>query len=453
MSDTIEPRSRSKGDKRSNPLSPLRIMLAGHGTVGNAIWLLSDRAVRLGVGLFLAGWIARHLGTDAYGLLNYILGVVGVFGSLAGVGLQSVVINELIAHPNQRGAILSSSLILRFCAAGILAPAAVATVLILREGNTDAIVLAILLSSTFVPQSFEIIDYACQAEVRSRPTLIIRNGAFLIFSVAKIAAIFLGAGVIAIAAVMSAEMMLSSCAIAIYARRRNMGISLRSASASRCASLLRAGLPMALAGLAIVIYMRMDQFMLFYFRGDHAVGVYSAAARINEMWAIIPSAIVSSAFPAIVKDGMADSARFNSAIRLLCRRLVAFALVVSLAVSLSASLIISLLFGSAYADSSGTLAVLIWGNIFVFFGIAWTQWMIYEGRQVVMLSLHLLSLAANIGLNFVFIPPYGPAGAALATLISFALGHTVFSLAFPSQRPIAALLASSVGNPFKALRQ
>jgi polysaccharide transporter, PST family len=38
--------------------------------VGNAAWLLSDRVLRLGVGLIVGVWVARYLGPVQFGLLS-----------------------------------------------------------------------------------------------------------------------------------------------------------------------------------------------------------------------------------------------------------------------------------------------------------------------------------------------------------------------------------------------
>jgi O-antigen/teichoic acid export membrane protein len=56
-----------------------------------------------------------------------------------------------------------------------------------------------------------------------------------------------------------------------------------------------------LSGIAIMIYMKIDQIMLGQMVGDEAVGIYSAAVRISEVWYFVPIAIVASVFPAILE--------------------------------------------------------------------------------------------------------------------------------------------------------
>ena len=48
------------------------------------------------------------------------------------------------------------------------------------------------------------------------------------------------------------------------------------------------------SGIAIAIYMKIDQVMLGQMATDHDVGIYSAAVRLSELWYFIPLTIVSS---------------------------------------------------------------------------------------------------------------------------------------------------------------
>ncbi len=41
--------------------------------IGNMGWLFVDRFVRMGMGLFVGVWVARYLGPDQFGSLNFAL--------------------------------------------------------------------------------------------------------------------------------------------------------------------------------------------------------------------------------------------------------------------------------------------------------------------------------------------------------------------------------------------
>ena len=67
--------------------------------VDNIGWLFIDRLFRLGVGLFIGAWLARYLGPEQFGLLSFAGAFVGLFGTFAVLGLQNIVVRDLVVHP------------------------------------------------------------------------------------------------------------------------------------------------------------------------------------------------------------------------------------------------------------------------------------------------------------------------------------------------------------------
>lgn len=56
-----------------------------------------------------------------------------------------------------------------------------------------------------------------------------------------------------------------------------------------------------LSGIAISIYMKIDQVMIKNMLDVKAVGNYAVAVKLTEVWYFIPVVISSSLFPAIIK--------------------------------------------------------------------------------------------------------------------------------------------------------
>ena len=61
--------------------------------------------------------------------------------------------------------------------------------------------------------------------------------------------------------------------------------------------LLSESWPLILSGVALMLYMRIDQIMIGNMINDSAVGVYSVAVKMAEVWYFVPAAVVSSLFP------------------------------------------------------------------------------------------------------------------------------------------------------------
>ena len=168
-----------------------------------------------------------------------------------------------------------------------------------------------------------------------------------------------------------------------------------------------------------MIYMKIDHIMLGEILGSQAVGIYSAATRISEIWYFIPTAIASSISPAIFsakKEG--DEILYYRRIQQLLRLLSIIAIVIAVPMSFLSGDIVTLLFGPEYSAAGSILVIHIWAAFFVFMGVGASSWFIAEGLTYLTFRRTLIGAVMNILLNFILIPMYGGVGAAIATVIS-----------------------------------
>ena len=84
-----------------------------HRILGNIAWLVSEKLVRLCVGLFVGVWVARYLGPENFGLLSYSLALVMMFGNVAGLGLDSIVVRDIVNERESRGETLGTAFVLK----------------------------------------------------------------------------------------------------------------------------------------------------------------------------------------------------------------------------------------------------------------------------------------------------------------------------------------------------
>ena len=64
--------------------------------MGNMGWLFVDHFVRMGMGLFVGVWVARYLGPVQFGSLNFALAFIALFATATTLGLEGIVIRELL---------------------------------------------------------------------------------------------------------------------------------------------------------------------------------------------------------------------------------------------------------------------------------------------------------------------------------------------------------------------
>ncbi len=152
----------------------------------NTGWLLAEKSLRLAVGLFVGGWVARYLGPAQFGLYNYSLALVALFGVLANVGLDSVVVRQIVRDPAGREETLGSAFLLK-AAGGILA-LIVSVSASLLLGATDERIpwLVALMALALLAQAFDTVDLWFQSQLQARYVVIARQAAFIALAAVKI---------------------------------------------------------------------------------------------------------------------------------------------------------------------------------------------------------------------------------------------------------------------------
>lgn len=183
----------------------------------------------------------------------------------------------------------------------------------------------------------------------------------------------------------------------------------------------------------IAIYMRVDQVMLGQLAGSTAVGTYSAAIILSELWYAIPLAIVASTAPLLAEARSADRAAYRRLLTMLLRWLTLASCAFAILVSLMSEPLVVLVFGGAYRDSGAILAVHVWTAAFVALGTASSQYLLHENLTRISFQRTLAGVTVNILLNLLWIPRYGPIGAAWAAVVAHAVA-SLFLFQSPASR-------------------
>jgi len=247
------------------------------------------------------------------------------------------------------------------------------------------------------------------------------NAVFVAMAAMKIGLILGGASLLAFVWITFLEGLIT--AILLFAVYEWVGGRIKAwrFSIDRAKALLSHSWLLILSGLAVMVYMRIDQIMLGQMLNDKAVGIYTVAVRISEAWYFIPIAIVGSVFPALLDAKKVSEILYLEKFQKLYDILAMIALVVAIPVTFLANQIVEVLFGQEYLEAGTILSIHIWTALFVFLGVASGNWFLAENRQLLAFRGVFLGMLTNIALNLVLIPRYGGVGAAVATLISQAV--------------------------------
>ncbi|WP_200874893.1 flippase [Desulfonatronum thiodismutans] len=385
----------------------------------NIGWLFFDKILRMGVGLLVGVWVARYLGPEQFGLLSFALAFIGLFGAVATLGLHGIVVRDIVQDQTSGNETLGTAFVLQLLG-GLTAYLLVfATISYFRPDDDLTRTIVAILGFTLVLRAGETIKYWFESQVQSKFVVWVENTTFLLIAGIKVAMILTHAPLTAFAWAILAEAALVAASLLVVYSRTSRRLHAWKPGMRRAKTLLRDSWPLILSGMAVMIYMRIDQIMLGQMIGDEAVGIYSAAVRVSEVWYFIPMAITASVFPSILEAKKRSEELYYQRLQKLFDLMAWISVAIALPMTFLSSHLIVILFGQAYEQAGAVLTIHIWAAVFVFLGAASSRWFLAENRQILSMQRSLLGAGMNVGLNILLIPRFGATGAAYATVVSY----------------------------------
>jgi O-antigen/teichoic acid export membrane protein len=230
----------------------------------------------------------------------------------------------------------------------------------------------------------------------------------------------------------------------VYVYRRQ-GHSLKAWTYSRntASDLLRHSWPLAFSAFFVSLYMKIDQLMIDAYLGKVALGVYTPVVNLSEAWYFLPMAIVTALFPAIMQARKTDMQRYRLRLQQLYELMIVLGLLAAVTVTVLAPYLYAWFYKPEFAEGAGILVIHIWAGVFISLNLANGQYLIAEGHTRLLLWRSLVGAAVNIALNAWWIPLYGMAGAAFATVVAYA-SSAFFVIFVPKTREQGWIMLKSL---------
>jgi O-antigen/teichoic acid export membrane protein len=387
----------------------------------NTSFLTISQIISYGESFVYAILVARYLGPQGLGILNFALALTQICAIFANFGLSTLTTRE-VARDNSKASkyaanvfpiqllfsLITIGLIVVFVNAAGYSQQTIYVVYILSIGivlNTfSSLFLAIF-------QAFE------QLEFQSILTVITS----VVPLCGAVIAILLHLNVVVFALVL-----LSSSAAGLaytYATCvRRFFVPRLEADLAFWRSALKEAWPMACMAISVMVYFRIDVVMISLIQGTTAVGFYSIAYTLSEASTVIPTILLASLFPILSKLHQDSKQSFRDTSAQLIRYLLYLALPMAFFVTLWSKPLISLLYGEKFIPSIAALQILIWAAAIMYVTMVLGNAFIASNLQKLNMKLTFIDVALNIGLNLLLIPKYSYYGASFATVATEASG-------------------------------
>lgn len=388
----------------------------------NTSWMFASRILCMIISFVTTVFVARRLGPENLGQLNYAVSFIGIFSFIASLGIDNILYRDLIKYPEKKKEYLGSAITIKLLAGTLTALISILSAIFFTENDVSRIAIFIL-SGTFIFSAFQIINYEFQSRVKSKYPSIIALLVTIILNSLKIIIVLLGKGVIYLSLVLLFESILYALFYwFFYERKIEEKVLSWKFDKNIAISLLKDSWPLIFTSAFALVYARIDQIFIKHMINAEAVGIYSSAVTLAEVWYFIPTIIVASLFPAIINAKSISEEKYYIIFKKISVLLGLSAIVISLIVTFTATFIMNTVYGVAFTSGSIILKIYVWATIGTFIGYLINNYLIAENNKKGLILITFIPMLINIILNVIWIPKFGIVGAAYATLISYTLG-------------------------------
>ncbi len=399
--------------------------------LSNVFWAMLGKVINMLGNLFVGILVARYLGPEQYGLMNYVISYVTIFTVISTFGLTNIEVRELSRTPEKRDVLMGTCFSIRlfFASVGYLL---VVVSLFLYKSDFFTSVMILVYSLSLFSGCFEVIrnyftsivknEYVVKSEI-SRTVI----GAFV-----KVVLLWYKAPLeYFICATLFDTFLVASGYCISYSTVVDK-IKKWSFDRNLVPFLIKQSFPLVLSGAAVIIYQRIDQVMLGNMLDKESVGYFATASKFLDLVLFLPVVITQTVTPILVKT-------YNSGNKILydtrCIQFLSIviwvSILLSLIVSFSSYWLILLSFGKEYVAAVPVLQILSFKTIGMAISSAGGQLIIIENKQKWAVFKNILGCLTCIILNSLVIPKYGVVGSAYVTIVTILVASMVGSLFIP----------------------
>ncbi|MDN3389218.1 MULTISPECIES: flippase [unclassified Pseudoalteromonas] len=420
--------------------------------INNIVWLFGEKVLTMVLALAISVILARYLEVSDFGKFNYLLSVILILMPFSALGLNAIIVRELVNSKKESNVIVGTALILRV-AGGIISTLLVVALIQLLDVELlipeQWIVLGAIGSSF---SSLYIVDFYFQSIVKSKYVVQVRVVVLIVSSFAKLVGVYYNVKLEYFLWVIVFEPIITGgllCLYFIWFKKWSFKLKFEFSYAKE---LLSQSKWLILSGVMSIVCLKIDQIMIGEMLNGEELGIYSVAVRLSEVWYFFPTAIVASFFPKLL-NSRSDSILYEKNLQQLCDYLFWLGITLALVITMLSSLIIKVLYGDNYTASSEILNIHIWSGVFIFIRALLSKWLIAEGLLSFSLVSHGAAAVMNILLNYFLIPSFGITGAAWATLISYAISGYLILWFHCKTRPMAEIMTKTTTFPYRVLKK
>lgn len=401
----------------------------------NLFWSVLGKIANLLSGLLIGIIVARYLGPEQYGLMNYVVSYVLLFQIVSSFGLDSIEIREEARGKEPYQKIIGTALGLKFCF-GLFFMAVVIITSWQMDADHYTTLLIAIYSVVIVLNSLSVI--------RNYFTAIVQNEYVV---KAEITRTFVGVGVKVLLLLLHASLiwflvaymfdfLLVSTGYCMAYHTKVGKMREWHFSFSYAKVLLRESFPLLLTNTAVIIYQRIDHVMIGQMINKESVGYYSVASRFVEVLIYIPIMLAQTITPVLVRTRERSVDEYIRKGQKFMNLSLWCSIGASVFTSIFSYWIVLFTFGQSYLPAVSVLQVLSFKAASVALSNTAGAMLVTEGLQRNAIFRDAFGCLVCVGLNFLLLPRYGIMAAAWIAVISNVAAGYIADAFIPTYRHI-----------------
>ena len=188
---------------------------------------------------------------------------------------------------------------------------------------------------------------------------------------------------------------------------------------------IRFGVQGQLGNLVQLLNYRLDQFIVLLFVSTAGVGIYAISVTMSQSVWFIANAVAVVLLPRLTATDAADAARTTP---LVCRGTLLVSALGALGLGAAAPWLVEGLFGGEFSSALTPLLWLLPGTVALAGSKILTSYILSQGHPMTNSLITVVALVVTLVADFALIPPFGVAGAAIASSLAYGV-HFALSLA------------------------
>lgn len=393
----------------------------------NTLWMLFDRVFILVLKLVVIVKIANYYGPQEYGMYQYAVSVVAIF-EMCVTFVDGRVVKKKYENNAPENLVWNATLSrMLFSVLALL----IGTIYLLLSGENaeyNLIFIILLLNSIIINVRFGM-QNRYEYIYKAKKIVISSNIALTIGGFLQLVAVYFNFAISVIAIITAISSLI--CLVIIYKQYQKDFGSIFKGKFSRkiIQELVQESIPLAIAASCATIYSRCDSIMIGNMLSKAEVGIYAIAVNLIHVVEIALIPIRESVFPKMIQLYRTDLKQYE-------RRYIQITAVMTWVYILGVSasfIILPILFefmNAEYALAYPIYKIYVISAFFMYnAGLRAGHYAIINRGSILMYS-QIISVIANVILNYLLIKTIGVYGAAIATVITECISLWISNIFF-----------------------